>query len=115
ESKTSRSWNAPSQASTLTSQEEVLINNKASINSQKKEHKPLEEKRVLASDWQEEFKKEYLRKYPGEVLQKTEATEKSAYSQGQGPKTLEEKWALASDWQEEFKREYLKKYPGEAL
>lgn len=77
ESETSRPWNALSQDKSLTPQEEVLINNEASKGSQNQELKSLEEKVVLPSDWQEEFKREYLRKNPEAALRNTEANEEA--------------------------------------
>ena len=80
ESETPRSWNEPSQDSSLTSQEEVLVNNEASKGCQSQELKSLEAKIALSSDWQEEFKQEYLRKNPEAALQKTFIPEKAPES-----------------------------------
>jgi DNA primase len=77
ESETSRSWNEPSQDKKLTPQEEDFLNNEASKSSQAQEQKPREEKVVLPSDWQEEFKREYLRKNPEAALSKTEIHKKA--------------------------------------
>jgi len=73
-------WNEFSQDNSLTSQEEVFINNETLKGSQNQEYKSLEEKVVLPSDWQEEFKREYLRKNPEAALRNTETNEKAAKS-----------------------------------
>ncbi len=77
ESETSRPWNEPSQDSKITQQKEVLVKNEASIYSQNQELKSLEEKSLLSSNWQEEFKREYLTNNPEAALQKTATSEEA--------------------------------------